>query len=85
MATTVVPATNIGIYIHIRVATDCSQSTNLSFKSLCTGEEGGAGITNTFGGQGGPAKGFDNGLLEYEDNLTNAPFEMSDTIGGGYS
>jgi len=83
MATPVVPSTNIGIYSNLRVATDCQQTTNLSLASLCNGGTYNS-ITNTFGGQGGPAYLFDVGLGEYL-TLENPPFEMSTTIGGGYS
>jgi hypothetical protein len=83
MATTVVPATNIGIYNHLRVSTDCNETTNLSLASICSGDTYG-GITNTFGGQGGPAFEFDVGLGEYL-GLEDPPMEMSNTIGGGYS
>ena len=83
MATPVVPSTNIGIYTHLREATDCQQTTNLSLASLCNGGTYN-GITNTFGAAGGPAYLFDVGLGEYL-TLENPPFEMSTTIGGGYS
>ena len=83
MATVVVPATNIGIYNHLRVSTDCNEITNLSLASICSGDTY-AGITNTFGGQGGPAFLFDVGLGEYL-GLEEPPMEMSNTIGGGYS
>jgi hypothetical protein len=83
MATPVVPTTNIGIYNHLRAATDCQQTTNLSLASICSGNTYG-GITNTFGGQGGPAFLFDVGLGEYL-GLEDPPMEMSNTIGGGYS
>lgn len=82
MATPVVPSTNIGIYNHLRPATDCQQTTNLSLASICSGDTYG-GITNTFGGQGGPAYLFDVGLGEYL-GLEDPPMEMSNTIGGGY-
>jgi len=51
--------------------------------SICSGDTYG-GITNTFGGQGGPAAQFDVGLGEYL-GLEDPPMEMSNTIGGGYS
>ena len=83
MATPVVPSTNIGIYSSLRTATDCNQTTNLSLASICSGNAHN-GITNTFGGQGGPAYLFDVGLGEYLA-LEAPPMEMSNTIGGGYS
>jgi len=83
MATPTVPTTNIGIYSSLRPATDCQQTTNLSLASICSGDTYG-GITNTFGGQGGPAAQFDVGLGEYL-GLEDPPMEMSNTIGGGYS
>jgi len=58
MATPTVPTTNVGIYNHLRVSTDCNQTTNLSLASLCDGATHGS-ITNTFGAAGGAAKDFD--------------------------
>jgi hypothetical protein len=46
MATPAVPTTNVGIYNHLRPATDCNQTTNLSLASLCNG--------GNFGGGGPP-------------------------------
>tara|TARA_R110002050_G_scaffold268216_2_gene410235 strand:+ start:210 stop:461 length:252 start_codon:yes stop_codon:yes gene_type:complete len=82
MATQVVPTTNIGIKQHLVQSTNCSQTTNLSLASICSGDTYG-GITNTFGAGGGPAFQFDKGLGEYL-GLEEPPMEMSNTIGGGY-
>mgnify|MGYP003149739710 CR=1 FL=1 len=84
MATPVVPSTNIGIYNHVREATDCNQTTNLSLASLCHGLSVG-GIQNTFGGQGGPAMGFDTGSGYPYLTVEDPPFGMAELIGGGYS
>ena len=89
MATPVVPSTNIGIYSSLRVATDCTDApsdsgfSGYSLASLCSGGSYN-GIQNNFGPGGGPAYLFDVGLGEYL-TLEDPPFEMSTTIGGGYS
>jgi len=83
MALPVVPSTNIGIYNHLRESTDCQETTNLSLASICSGGSYN-GIQNTFGAAGGPAFQFDVGLGDYL-TLEFPPFEMSTTIGGGYS
>ena len=43
MALPVVPATNIGMYAHLRESTSCDSTTNLSLLGLVTG----AGLTFT--------------------------------------
>ena len=43
MALPVVPATNIGMYAHLRVSTSCDDTTNISLLGLVTG----AGLTFT--------------------------------------
>jgi hypothetical protein len=97
MATPAVPTTNVGIYNHLRPATDCNQTTNLSLASLCNGGNFG-GIDHTFGGQGGPAQFFDviggtnnpitttpNSLNLFDDIIGTAPFNLANTIGGKYT
>ena len=64
MALPAVPNTDVGMYNHLRESTDCSQTTNLSLKSLLSGDAGGdedgsTAITNTFGAAGGKAESFD--------------------------
>jgi hypothetical protein len=53
MALPIIPTTNVGIYAHIREATDCQQTSNLSLGGLIAGAGGGS-ITHTFGSAGGP-------------------------------
>ena len=97
MATPTVPTTNVGIYNHLRPSTDCNQTTNLSLASLCNGGTYNS-IQNTFGGQGGPASGFDviggtnnpitttpNSVNLYDDIIGVAPFNFANTIGGRYT
>jgi len=96
MATPAVPTTNVGIYNHLREATDCNETTNLSLASLCNG--GSFAFDNSFGGAGGPAQFFDviggtnnpitttpNSVNLYDDIIGIAPFNLANTIGGKYS
>ena len=53
MALPIIPTTNVGIYAHIREATDCLQTSNLSLGGLIAGAGGGS-VTHTFGSAGGP-------------------------------
>ena len=97
MALPVVPATNIGMYNHLRESTDCNETTNLSLASLCNG---GAfnGIDNSFGAAGGPAQSFDviggtnnpitttaDSVNLHDDVIGNAPFNLANCIGGQYT
>jgi len=96
MATPTVPTTNVGIYNHLREATDCNETTNLSLASLCNG--GSFAFDNSFGGAGGPAQFFDviggtnnpitttpNSVNLYDDIIGFAPFNLANTIGGKYT
>tara|TARA_R110002051_G_scaffold874_3_gene4214 strand:- start:333 stop:632 length:300 start_codon:yes stop_codon:yes gene_type:complete len=99
MATPAVPNVNLRIYAHIRISTDCDQTTNLSLASLLNGGSFG-GIDLTFGSDGNDsgASRFDviggsNNPLEstpdtdnlVDDEIGTAPFHMSHTIGGKYT
>ena len=97
MALPKVPTTNVGIYNHLRVSTDCNENTNLSLASLCDGSTHG-GIQNTFGAAGGPATFFDviggtnnpitttpNTVNLFDDFIGNAPFNLANCIGGQYT
>ena len=54
MALPIIPTTNVGIYAHIREATDCNASTSgYSLGGLIAGPGGGS-ISHSFGSQGGP-------------------------------
>ena len=96
MALPVVPNTNVAMYTHLRVSTDCNETTNLSLGSLLNG--GAFAFDNSFGAAGGAAKDFDliggsNNPLQstagsvnlYDDDIGTAPFHMSHTIGGQYT
>ncbi len=96
MALPVVPNTNVAMYTHLRVSTDCNETSNLSLASLLNG--GSFAFDNSFGGAGGPMKDCDliggsNNPLEstagsvnlYDDDIGTAPFHMSHTIGGQYT
>jgi len=97
MATPAVSTTNVAIYGELRVATACTQTTNLSLASLCNGGTYN-GITNTFGPAGGRAMFFDviggtnnpitttpNSVNLYDDIIGTAPFNLANTIGGKYT
>ena len=97
MALPKVPSTNVGMYNHIRVSTDCNENTNLSLASLCNGGTYN-GITNTFNAAGGRAMFFDviggtnnpitttpNTLNLFDDIIGTAPFNLANTIGGRYT
>ena len=96
MALPAVPNTNVGMYNHLRVSTDCNETTNLSLASLLNG--GSFAFDNSFGAAGGPMKDFDliggsNNPLQltagsvnlYDDDIGTSPFHMSHTIGGTYT
>jgi len=96
MALPVVPNTNVAMYTHLRVSSDCEQTSNLSLASLLNG--GAYAYDNSFGAAGGPMKDCDliggsNNPLQstagevnlYDDDIGTAPFHMSHTIGGQYS
>ena len=96
MALPIVPSTNIAMYTHLRVSSDCEQTSNLSLASLLNG--GAYAYDNSFGAAGGPMKDCDliggsNNPLQstagsvnlYDDDIGTAPFHMSHTIGGQYS
>ena len=96
MALPAVPNTNVGMYNHLRVSTDCQETTNLSLASLLNG--GSFAHDNSFGAAGGPMKDCDliggsNNPLQstadstnlYDDDIGTAPFHMSHTIGGTYT
>jgi len=96
MALPVVPNTNVAMYTHLRVSSDCEQTSNLSLASLLNG--GAYAYDNSFGAAGGPMKSCDliggsNNPLQstagsvnlYDDDIGTAPFHMSHTIGGQYS
>jgi len=96
MALPAVPNTNVGMYNHIRVSTDCNETTNLSLASLLNG--GSFAYDNSFGAAGGPMKDCDeiggsNNPLQstagsvnlYDDDIGTAPFHISHTIGGTYT
>jgi hypothetical protein len=97
MATPSVPTTNVGINDDLRVATACTQTTNLSLASLCNGGTYN-GIQNTFGASGGKAMFFDviggtnnpitttpNSVNLFDDIIGTAPFNLANTIGGRYT
>ena len=97
MALPKVPTTNVGIYNHLRVSTDCNETTNLSLGSLCNGGDIG-GIDHTFGGEGGPSKDFDviggtnnpitttaDSTNLYDDTIGVAPYNLANCIGGQYT
>ena len=97
MALPKVPTTNVGIYNHLRVSTDCNETTNLSLGSLCNGGDIG-GIDHTFSGEGGPAKDFDviggtnnpitttvDSTNLYDDVIGVAPYNLANCIGGQYT
>ena len=96
MALPVVPNTNVAMYTHLRVSTDCEQTTNLSLASLLNG--GSFAHDSSFGAAGGPMKDCDliggsNNPLQstagsvnlYDDDIGTAPFHMSHTVGGQYT
>mgnify|MGYP000073453742 FL=1 len=96
MALPAVPNTNVGMYNHLRVSTDCQETTNLSLASLLNG--GSFAFDNSFGATGGPMKDCDeiggsNNPLQatagstnvYDDDIGTAPFQISHTIGGTYT
>ena len=96
MALPAVPNTNVGMYNHLRVSTDCDQTTNLSLASLLNG--GSYAYDNSFGAAGGRMKNCDliggsNNPLQstadstnlFDDDIGTAPFHMSHTIGGKYT
>ena len=100
MAGAVVGSTNVGLAFSgsaLGEACGCSDSTNISLASLCTGDDIG-GIQNSYGvGDTGPADTFtvlggtNNPILGtsttdpdavYLNNINTAPYNLSHTIGG---
>ena len=103
MAGPVVGSTNVGLAFAgsaLGEACGCSDSTNISLASLCTGDDIG-GIQNSYGvGDTGPADTFNqlggtnNPILGsamsdpdavYLQNINTAPYNLSHTIGGQHS
>jgi len=96
MALPKVPTTNVGMYNHLRVSTDCNENTNLSLASLCNG--GSFAFDNSFGAAGGPAQSFDviggtnnpitttaDSTNLYDDVIGVAPYNLANCIGGQYT
>ena len=80
MALPIIPTTNVGIYAHIREATDCQQTSNLSLGGLIAGAGGGS-ITHTFGAQGGPCDTMPGASLPA---TANQPHAISEVLGFGH-
>ena len=79
MALPVIPTTNVGIYAHIREATDCQQTSNLSLGGLIAGAGGGS-VTHTFGSAGGPCDTMPDAIPA----TANAPHAISEVLGFGH-
>jgi hypothetical protein len=98
MATPRISSTNVGVGTDLVAGSDCNETTDISLASLCTGSAYN-GITNTFGADGGPLDtvdkvgGTNNPLSSTQilaselilDNIGNAPFNVSHTIGGEFT
>jgi len=69
MALPIIPTTNVGIYAHIREATDCTDTAasvgGFSLGGLIAGAGGGS-ITHTFGSAGGPCDTMPDATLATE-------------------
>ena len=81
MALPIIPTTNVGIYAHIREATDCNASASgYSLGGLIAGAGGGS-ITHTFGAQGGPCDTMPGASLPA---TANQPHAISEVLGLGH-
>ena len=84
MALPIIPTTNVGIYAHIREATDCTDTAasagGFSLGGLIAGAGGGS-ITHTFGAQGGPCDTMPGASLPA---TANQPHAISEVLGLGH-
>ncbi len=103
MAGPAVGTTNVGLAYYgsaLGEATNCSDSTNISLASLCTGDSiggiqnsysgsdsGAADTFNKLGGTNNPILGTstDNPDAVYLNNINTAPYNMSHTFGGQHA
>ena len=103
MAGPAVGTSNVGLKAigsALAEATNCSDSTNISLASLCTGDSiggiqnsysgsdsGAADTFNKLGGTNNPILGTsaDNPDAVYLNNINTAPYNMSHTFGGQHA
>ena len=103
MAGPAVGTTNVGLACYgsaLGEATNCSDSTNISLASLCTGDSiggiqnsysgsdsGAADTFNRLGGTNNPilSSSMDNPGATYLNNINTAPYNLSHTIGGQHA
>jgi hypothetical protein len=83
MALPIIPLSNVGIYAHIREATDCTDTAasvgGFSLGGLIAGAGGGS-ITHTFGAQGGPCDTMPDAIPA----TANPPHAISEVLGFGH-
>jgi len=80
MALPIIPLSNVGIYAHIREATDCNASASgYSLGGLIAGAGGGI-ITHTFGAAGGPCDTMPDAIPA----TSNPPHAISEVLGFGH-
>lgn len=80
MALPIIPTTNVGIYAHIREATDCNASASgYSLGGLIAGPGGGS-ISHSFGSAGGPCDTMPDATVATE----NPPHSIGEVRGFGH-
>ena len=76
-----IPSTNVGIYLHIREATDCTDTAasagGFSLGGLIAGPGGGS-ISHNFGASGGPCDTMPDAVLPA---TANQPHAISEVLG----